>query len=273
MLPLDQSAGWLLLMVALTIFAYRINAIDAYGAFAAVPIGFVTLLFGGVAWFLALLSFFLTASYFTKHKYKQKEEGGFSERNRGARGWPSVLANGGPSALFAIIYYVSGNNNVYLFCFAGSLAFALGDTLATEVGLLSKSTPRSILTGRTILRGHSGGVTLRGEIAAIVGSLIIGTVCGALFSREMSQFAVIVVACITSGVLSTNVDSALGETLQCKYRCTICNKYSERKIVHCNVSTIQHAGLRFIDNNVVNILGSFIGAAISSFFIFVFHSP
>jgi uncharacterized protein (TIGR00297 family) len=273
MLPLEQSAGWLLLMVALTIFAYRVNAIDAYGAFAAVPIGFITLLFGGVAWFFALLSFFLTASYFTKHKYKQKEEAGFSERNRGARGWPSVLANGGPSALFAIIYYVSGNSTVYLFCFVGSLAFALGDTIATEVGLLSKSTPRSILTGKTILRGHSGGVTLRGEIAAIVGSLIIGIVCGALFSKEMSQFAVIVVASLTSGVLSTNIDSVMGETLQCKYRCTICNKYSERKIVHCNVSTVQHSGLRYIDNNVVNILGSFIGAAISTFFILVFHSP
>ena len=76
------------------------------------------------------------------------------------------MANGGLPALFAIIYYISGNNNLYLFCYAGSLAFALADTVATEVGLLSESTPRSILTGRSILKGHSGGVTLRGEIAS-----------------------------------------------------------------------------------------------------------
>ena len=272
MLPLDESVGWLSLMIALTLLAYRINAIDVYGALAAVPIGFIALLFGGVSWFLALLSFFLIASYFTKHKYKQKESAGYSEKNRGARGWASVLANGGLPAVFAIIYYISGNNNLYLFCYAGSLAFALADTVATEVGLLSESTPRSILTGRTILRGHSGGATLRGEIAATVGSMIIGTVCGSLFSSNIGQFLIIFVACITSGILSTNADSALGETLQCKYRCTICSKYSETKIIHCNAVTIRDRGFRLIDNNMVNILSSFIGATLCSFFILAFNN-
>jgi uncharacterized protein (TIGR00297 family) len=271
-LPLDQLVGWLSVLIALTILAYRIKAVDVYGAFTAVPIGFITLSFGGVSWFLALLTFFLLASYFTKHKYKQKEFAGYSEKNRGARGWASVLANGGLPALFAIIYYISGNNNLYLFCYAGSLAFALADTVATEVGLLSESTPRSILTGRSILRGHSGGVTLRGEIAAIAGSLIIGTVCGLLFSSNIGQFIIILVACITSGILSTNADSALGETLQCKYRCAVCNKYSETKIVHCNVVTIRDRGFRLIDNNMVNILSSFVGAALCSFFILAFNN-
>ena len=273
MLPLDQSVTWLSAMVVLTIFAYRIKSIDAYGAFAAVPIGFVTLLFGGISWFLVLLSFFLIASYFTKHNYEQKEIAGFSEKNRGARGWASVLANGGLPTLFAVLYYITGYNNLYLFCFGGSLAFALADTVATEVGLLSKSTPRSILTGKTILRGHSGGVTWRGEIAAIAGSLVIGIISALLFSRDIYQFAVIVGAFTTSGVLSTNVDSVMGETVQCKYRCRICNKYSEKEIIHCNVITIQRTGLRFIDNNMVNVLGSFIGAAISCSFIFIFNGP
>src|SRR5215831_15274465 len=222
-------------MIALTILAYRINAVDAFGAFTAVPIGFITLLFGGVSWFLVLLSFFLIASFFTKHKYNQKELAGVSERNHGARGWASVLSNGGTPALFAIIYYVTDNSNVYLLCFAGSLSFALADTVATEVGLLSRSTPRSVVSGKPILRGHSGGVTLRGEIAALAGSLIIGTLCGMFFSRDVNQFLIIFAACIISGILSTNADSALGEVLQCKYRCAVCNKYAESKIVHCNV--------------------------------------
>ena len=68
------------MLIALTILAYRIKAVDVYGAFAPVPIGFITLSFGGVSWFLALLSFFLLASYFTKHKYKQKEFAGFRKK-------------------------------------------------------------------------------------------------------------------------------------------------------------------------------------------------
>src|SRR6476646_249092 len=240
-------------MVALTLLAYRINAIDVYGALAAVPIGFIVLLFGGVSWFLALLSFFLIASYFTKHKYQQKESAGYSEKNRGARGWASVLANGGLPALFAIIYYISGNNNLYLFCYAGSLAFALADTVATEVGLLSESTPRSILTGRTILRGHSGGATLRGEIAATVGSMIIGTVCGSLFSSNIRQFLIIFVACITSGILSTNADSAVGETLQGRCRCALCSEYLESKMVQGVAVTVRYRGVRRVDDDRVNI--------------------
>ncbi|HEY7079901.1 MAG TPA: DUF92 domain-containing protein [Nitrososphaeraceae archaeon] len=272
MLPLDQSVGWLSVMIALTVVAYRINAIDVSGVIAAVPIGFITLFFGGVTWFLALLSFFLIASYFTKHKYEQKELAGFSEKNRGARGWASVLANGGLPAFFAIIYHFAANNNLYLFFFSGSLAFALADTIATEVGLLSKSTPRSIISGKPILRGHSGGVTLRGENAALAGTVVIGTICGLFFSIDASQFIVILVACIISGMLSTNLDSALGETLQCKYRCTVCNKYSESRIVHCDVVTIQHTGLKFVDNNMVNVISSLIGAGLCSIFVLAFNN-
>ena len=272
MLPLDQSLGWLSIMIALTVFAYRINAIDAYGVIAAVPVGFITLIFGGVTWFLALLSFFLIASYYTRHKFEQKELAGFSEKNRGARSWTNVLANGGLPAFFAIMYHYSGNNNLYLLFFSGSLAFALADTIATEVGLLSRSAPISILSGKPIPRGHSGGVTLRGEMAALVGTLVIGSICGLFFSNDAGQFAIILIACITSGMLSTNLDSVLGETWQCKYKCSVCNKYSEIRIVHCDVITIQHRGFRFVDNNVVNAISSLFGAAICSIFILAFNT-
>jgi uncharacterized protein (TIGR00297 family) len=259
-------------MIALTAVAYRINAIDASGVIAAVPVGFLTLYFGGVTWFLALLSFFLIASYYTRHKYEQKELAGFSEKNRGARGWASVLANGGLPAFFAIMYHFTGNDNLYLLFFSGSLSFALADTIATEIGLLSRSAPRSILSGKHIARGHSGGVTLRGEMAAIAGTLVIGVICGLFFSKDEGQFAIILIACITSGLLSTNLDSVLGESLQCKYRCTVCNKYAESRIVHCDVVTIQHKGLRFIDNNAVNVISSLFGAAICSIFILAFNT-
>ena len=75
------------------------------------------------------------------------------------------IANGGPSALFAVLYHFSNNNPVFVLAFVGSISFALSDTVATEVGLLGQAKPRSIITGKKIDTGQSGGVTLQGEIA------------------------------------------------------------------------------------------------------------
>lgn len=272
MIPIEQAFAWLSFMIATTIFAYRMRVIDRFGAVAAIPMGFVILYFGSVLWFLVLLIFFVTASLFTKYKYKQKQKMGLSEGNDGARGWKSVIANGGPAAAFAILYYLSHNNPVFTLSFTGSLSFALSDTVATEVGLLSKAKPRSILTGKEINTGQSGGVTVRGEIAALTGSILIGTICGLLLSEGiLLQILVILPAAITAGTIATNIDSIFGATIQAKYRCINCKKCLEKRAIHCNVFTIQERGIRLIDNNVVNLLAAIIGAAISASFIIIYY--
>lgn len=272
MIPIEQAVAWLSFMIATTIFAYRMRVIDRFGAVAAIPMGFIILYFGSVLWFLVLLIFFVTASLFTKYKYKQKQKMGLSEGNDGARGWKSVIANGGPAAAFAILYYLSHNNPVFTLSFTGSLSFALSDTVATEVGLLSKAKPRSILTGKEINTGQSGGVTVRGEIAALTGSILIGTVSGLLLSEGiMLQILVILPAAITAGTIATNIDSIFGATIQAKYRCINCKKCLEKRAIHCNVFTIQERGIPLIDNNVVNLLAAIIGAAISASFIIIYY--
>jgi uncharacterized protein (TIGR00297 family) len=272
MIPIEQAVAWLSFMIATTIFAYRMRVIDRFGAVAAIPMGFIILYFGSVLWFLVLLIFFVTASLFTKYKYKQKQKMGLSEGNDGARGWKSVIANGGPAAAFAILYYLSHNNPVFTLSFTGSLSFALSDTVATEVGLLSKAKPRSILTGKEINTGQSGGVTVRGEIAALTGSILIGTVSGLLLSEGiLLQILVILPAAITAGMIATNIDSIFGATIQAKYRCINCKKCLEKRAIHCNVFTIQERGIPLIDNNVVNLLAAIIGAAISASFIIIYY--
>lgn len=272
MIPIEQAVAWLSFMIATTIFAYRMRVIDRFGAVAAIPMGFIILYFGSVLWFLVLLIFFVTASLFTKYKYKQKQKMGLSEGNDGARGWKSVIANGGPAAAFAILYYLSHNNPVFTLSFTGSLSFALSDTVATEVGLLSKAKPRSILTGKEINIGQSGGVTVRGEIAALTGSILIGTVSGLLLSEGiLLQILVILPAAITAGTIATNIDSIFGATIQAKYRCINCKKCLEKRAIHCNVFTIQERGIPLIDNNVVNLLAAIIGAAISASFIIIYY--
>jgi uncharacterized protein (TIGR00297 family) len=267
MLPLTQSIAWLSVMILMSVIAYKIKTIDKYGAFSAVPIGFIILMAGGISWFLILLLYFLLASYFTKYKYKHKETIGVTEAKSGARGWNSVLANGGPLAIFATMYFLSNNNYVYLLCFVGSVAFALSDTSATEIGLLSKVQPRSILSGKRIYPGYSGGISMKGEIAAILGSLAIGTACGILLATSIIHTLIIISAAVAAGMIATNIDSIFGETVQAKYRCKVCNKYAEKRILHCSIPVARQAGIWFVDNNTVNILGSAIGAVVASSFV------
>jgi uncharacterized protein (TIGR00297 family) len=160
---------------------------------------------------------------------------------------------------------------MFMLSFVGSISFALSDTLATELGLLSKEKPRSILTGKEIEKGESGGITLRGEIAAIISSLAIGSICGIWLSKnEVSQIPIIIIAALVGGVLATNLDSFLGSTIQAKYRCVNCKKCLEMKVIHCNRFTIREKGTSFIDNNVVNFLGAIISALISASFVILY---
>jgi uncharacterized protein (TIGR00297 family) len=270
MLSIEQAIASVSFMVVMTILAYKVRIIDRYGAIVALPVGFIILYFGSILWFFVLLIFFIIGSLFTKYKYKQKQNMELAEDNGGARSWKSVVANGAPAAAFAILYYLSHNNPTFTLSFTGSVSFALSDTVATEIGLLSKSKPRSILTGKKMDTGQSGGITIQGEIAALTGSLLIGTICGLFLSEGVfSQIRVILAAAITGGMIATNIDSIFGATIQAKYKCINCRKSLEKMTIHCNLPAIQERGISVVDNNVVNLLAALIGGLISASFIII----
>jgi uncharacterized protein (TIGR00297 family) len=268
MLTIEYSLLWISLMIAMSFLAYKAKVINKSGILTAVPIGFIILYFGEVSWFFILILFFIIASVFTRYKYREKQRFGALQENDIPRNWKSVLANGLPLAVLAILYYISDHNPVFMLSFVGSISFALSDTLATELGLLSKEKPRSILTGEVVNKGQSGGITLYGEIAAIISSLVIGSICGIWFSNNrISQISIIIVAALVGGVLATNLDSILGSTIQAKYKCVHCKKRLEKRAIHCNRAMILERGISIVDNNVVNLLGMIIGALISASFV------
>ena len=270
MLSMEEVIASVSFMIVMTILAYKARIIDRYGAIAALPVGFIILYFGSILWFFVLLIFFITGSLFTKYKYRQKQNMELAEHNGGARSWKSVVANGAPAAAFAILYYLSHNNLTFTLSFTGSVSFALSDTVATEIGLLSKSKPRSILTGKKIDTGQSGGITIQGEIAALTGSLLIGTMCGLFLSEGIfSQMRVILPAAITGGMIATNIDSVFGATIQAKYKCLNCRKCLEKMAIHCNLPAVQEKGISIVDNNVVNLLAALIGGVISASFVII----
>jgi uncharacterized membrane protein len=86
-----------------------------------------------------------------------------------------------------------------------------GDTLASEIGTLSSSSPRLITNGRRVPPGTNGAITLLGTAA----SAVAGAAVGASFGFD-SSFEMLRLTCIgaLAGICGSLLDSVIGATLQ-----------------------------------------------------------
>jgi uncharacterized protein (TIGR00297 family) len=181
----------------------------------------------------------------------------------GCRDLWQVLANGGIAGVLVIFWYFFPNPMLFLL-FIGSLAAVTADTWGTEIGVLSKTQPVSILTLKPVPLGTSGGISLIGSIGALAGSLVLVGV-GALSSPYHSsqlikagEFSLLTLAGFGAGMF----DSFLGATLQAQYQCEVCHKMTEKKN-HCQNPSRLLRGHPWMNNDVVNILCALAGVALT----------
>jgi len=243
----------------LSYLAFRLRALSLSGAIASTAIGMIIFVGSGCwGWLLVMIIFFVTASFFTRYKYAYKRCLGAAEAKGGARSWVNAVSNGGAAALFAAAEYLFGGD-IFAAAFLGVVATAASDTLATEVGLLSKTKPRLIVDlRRQVEPGASGGVTPLGTSMAVVGALIIGFSAYMLGFFSGSLFKVVAVAAV-GGTLGSIGDSLLGALLQEKYKCAVCGRVVEQP-THHGVKGSFVSGIPRFDNNLVNLTSTFIGA-------------
>ena len=86
-----------------------------------------------------------------------------------------ILANVGLGTFFIIIYGLT-NNIIYLIIYASIMAESLSDSLASDIGVLSKKPPINILTFKKSIKGLSGNISLLGICSSLIGSLIISSI-------------------------------------------------------------------------------------------------
>jgi len=241
----------------------KMRFIDVSGAVAAFIIGFLIFVLPpeGWRWFIVILIFHAVAAQFTKYKYEHKRRIGFAQEKGGARAWPNITANGGIAALFAFGEGLWPSGALAL-GFIGAVSTATADTLATEIGLLSRVEPRLITSlRRKVPAGTSGGVSLMGELATLFGAIVIGFAAWLLNMANLRGYgleATILVAVI-SGFVGCTFDSVLGASVQGMFRCKVCGSVTENK-KHCHSSTVHLRGSRMIDNNMVNLIATAVGA-------------
>ncbi|MFK7697787.1 DUF92 domain-containing protein [Paenibacillus sp. HJGM_3] len=254
--------------------AYVKKSLSGSGALSAVVLGTALYALGSAAWFGTLIAFFLSSTLLTKWKQTRKKAAESGYEKTGRRDAAQVWANGGLGLLLCAAYAVSPSPLWYA-AYIGVMAAVNADTWATELGGLSRTAPRSILTGRRVMPGTSGGVTALGLAATVAGGVFIGAAAWLLQrldsalapAAEPTAAAALGLAPLLAlgalgGAAGSLADSALGAAWQRMYRCPVCGREVETRR-HCGEATVHVRGWAALGNDAVNVLSSAVGGAVA----------
>ena len=265
---------------AVALVARFARALTPGGAIAAFVVGTLTYAAGTVGFAFVLLAFFVPSVVLSRVGRARKHTLVDVDKH-GARDAIQVIANGGVATVCAVVWAFHHDPR-WALAFAGAYAAATADTWATEIGTLARRQPRSILTLRPVPAGMSGGITLAGTLAEIIGAMWLGIVgtagiagayalnvpdLGAAWSSGAPAAYVIPVtwplAILLAGIAGATADSLLGATVQELRRCDACGRVCETDPHVCGTPTRLVRGVAGFSNDVVNLLATAIGAAVA----------
>jgi uncharacterized protein (TIGR00297 family) len=226
-----------LLCVLLGVFAHRRNILDARGSLMAVVVGLLISFFTDLAWLMVLLLFLITTFAVTRYNFQLKKKQGLAEGRAGERGVRNVLANGLVPTVVAVFATSVFGMGIAGILFITSLSVAASDSFASEIGVLSNRTYLITHPGRRVRAGRQGGVSWKGQGAALVGAAIPSVLGWVLLSDlalripliggwlspefHMMPFTPLTLLIpLVVGFFGCQVDSILGATLQSRGKIT-----------------------------------------------------
>jgi len=263
---IQRLALGLLLSALIGGLGYWRRALSASGLLGAILVGTVIFGLGGWLWGLLLITFFVSSSWLSHYRRAAKEAIADKFAKGSRRDLGQTLANGGLGALLAVAFAIDPDP-LFFAAFLGVIGSVNADTWATELGVLSRMSPRLITSGQEVTAGTSGGVTWLGVWASLAGALLIGAAATALTQAasllrgsgwQLNAVSYSLLAMI-GGVAGSLFDSLLGATVQGIYFCDYCEKQTERRIHRCGRSTRLVRGWKWLNNDVVNLAASAVG--------------
>ena len=247
----------ILLTPLIIAFAYKKKALTIGGIIAAVIVDIIISFALGNFGFIILLVFFVGGIITDKIKKQGKK----TKQNRkkainkslDCRNHVQVLSNSLVASACALIYYLT-EDSVFLIAFIASLAEALADTAASGIGVIS-GRAYDLFRMRKCAAGESGGMSVLGTLSSLAAASIIALI--ALGFGYVNYVSAILIT--SAAFLGVVFDSLLGSLIQVKYRCQSCGSIVESK-THCGKAALRHRGIGFVDNNLVNLLGTVFSA-------------
>jgi uncharacterized protein (TIGR00297 family) len=237
------------------LLAFRIGALSRSGAGAAALVGFAAMA-AGWRWGVLLILYFVSSTALSRWRtdLKSRRAGAIVQKG-GPRDASQVLANGGVFAAGAALS-ASGGDGFWAVAGLGALSASAADTWATEIGTLSDAAPRSVATWRRVPVGTSGGVTILGSVASVAGALFVAAAAALLGWPPATA-----VAALAGGIVGSLLDSVLGATVQLRRWCEACGMETEQSVHRCGTVTRYRRGLRWVENDAVNLLATIGGGA------------
>jgi len=270
---LQRAATAVAFSSLLVTYAWKKRALSVSGCVAAWFVGLAHCL-AGLPYVSVLFFFFFSSSKITKIGARVKENIEEEYHKDSARNYRQVIANGGTATLLCIVKLLLLDNHPYvvepsfhflsysaLICaFIGHFSCCNADTWSSEIGILAKTPPVSILTFKPVPAGTNGGVTALGLLSSLGGGGLVGltfALSAAVAGPPSSIFSFVLLG-LLSGLFGSLLDSVLGATLQWS---GVCQKSG--KVVNSPQKNARHiSGKDILSNNQVN----FISAATSSVF-------
>jgi uncharacterized protein (TIGR00297 family) len=238
-------------IVAVGSYAFRFLTLS--GTIATFLLGVIVFGIGGWQWAVPILTFFLLSSMLSRYGGSRKKQFDTLFGKSYTRDWAQVASNGGLAGtivLLSVLFPVYDFYPIYL----GALAAVTADTWGTEIGVLTKGKTLSVLSMKPVPPGTSGGISEQGTIAGLAGALVVA-LSGYAWCTDLKTIIFVALA----GMAGSLGDSMLGATLQVQFRCEVCGKQTEHR-AHCGSPTEQIAGVAWVNNDVVNLACSAVGA-------------
>ncbi|MEG2447527.1 MAG: DUF92 domain-containing protein [Bacilli bacterium] len=226
------------------------KSLTVTASFWALILGSAIYVLSGPIVFGALIFFFLSSTLIEHYHHKPLEE---KQRNLN-----QVIENSFACLLFSIMYFITGSEIALTAAFV-SIAGATADTWSSSIGYYSKSKVKSILTGKPLPKGESGGVTWLGSFGALLGSLLVALLSLLAPTENMLMRFIIVLG---FGLFTSLIDSIFGILLQIKYYNKKTGEVLEKKPKQMgNIERI--SGYSFLTNGMVNFTTIMISAILS----------
>jgi uncharacterized protein (TIGR00297 family) len=247
----------------IAVVAHRARSLSLTGAIAAAVTGTAAVA-AGWSWGALLVAYFVSSSLLSRlgRATKRERTSGIIEK-AGPRNAMQVISNGLPFTVLALAsaFQVGWPPGIRLLsAAAASLAASAADTWATEIGTWVGGTPRSILTGRRLRIGESGGVTIAGLTGSLAAAAFVAAVAVGL-GWPPATAAIIV----GGGIIGSLVDSFVGALVQQRRWCDACATRTEMHTHTCGAPTRANGGWAFMDNDAVNLVATTAGALFGFF--------
>ncbi len=286
--PLIAAA--ILLNGATAVGAYFKRAVTLSGAIAGFLFGAAILYMGGIVFWVHLMLFFGSSTVASRIGTPEKMRLERIHEKGSRRDAVQVVANAGVPVVGLFLAHLTGVSS-FLLLAAGGFASANADTWASEIGVLSRRRPRSLITREPLEPGTSGGTSPLGTTAALAGSALIAAwtvfglslvrastapplITGNLESvdaaRSIGLLGVFLVIWF-AGAAGSIIDSVLGATVQAQYRSRD-GQYTERrrgpetadeKAAGSQTLHTRVRGLGWVTNDVVNIASAALASGLA----------